>query len=316
MSLTVIELNDGEYFVSSEEGKIAYRVTVEGDNRSCTCADFSGNIQKDPQFVCKHILATVTGNGNIFKIESIGNRKAKLDERFVMEIQGREFVKYSGVLDLAHQKGLQSIQVEVIQFPTKDNGLEAVCKAIVESRHGDMFIEFGDANPKNTNQKIVNHILRMAATRAKARALRDFTNIGMTCLEELADLDEATDEKNDNSRARNAGSRKSETSQTAPETKKESAPPVDRGLETESKPNTSSKLQPQQPEPDNESRGQQKNDIAPSAAQIKAIENLSRRKGVTSEELDEIAQQRFGAAFQNITGPEASTLIRHLQQSA
>jgi hypothetical protein len=166
MSLLVIQLNDGEYFVSSEEGKIAYRVVVDGDNRSCTCADFSGNIQKDPHFVCKHILAAVAGNGNIFKIESIENRKAKLDERFVMEIQGKEFVKYSGVLDLAHQKGLRSIEVEVIQFPTKENGLEAVCKAIVESRHGETFVEFGDANPKNTNQKIVNHILRMAATRA------------------------------------------------------------------------------------------------------------------------------------------------------
>ena len=312
MSLTVIELNDGEYFVSSEEGKIAYRVTANGNKRSCTCADFSGNIQKDPQFVCKHILATVTGNGNIFKIESIEHKKAKLDERFVMEIQGKEFVKYSGVLDLAHQKGLQSIQVEVIQFPTKDNGLEAVCKATVESRHGDMFIEFGDANPKNTNQKIVNHILRMAATRAKARALRDFTNIGMTCLEELTDLDEAADERNGNSRAKNAGLKRSEASSVKQEPGRESAPPVDRGLESESK----AKLQPQQPEPGNESRGLHKHETSPSVAQIKAIENLSKRKGVSAEELDEIAQQRFGAAFQNITAPEASTLIRYLQQSA
>jgi hypothetical protein len=161
MNPTVIQLNDGEYFVSTEEGKIAYRAVVNGNNRLCTCADFSKNISKDPNFVCKHILAVIAGNGNIFKIESIENKKVKLDDRFVMEIQGKEFVKYAGVLDLAHQKGLRSIEVEVIQFPTKDNGLEAVCKAVVESRHGDTFVEFGDANPKNVNQKIVAHILRM-----------------------------------------------------------------------------------------------------------------------------------------------------------
>ena len=67
--------------------------------------------------------------------------------------------------------------------------MEAICRAVVESKDGEEFTEIGDANPKNVNKQIAEHVLRMAATRAKARALRDFTNIGMTCLEELGDLD-------------------------------------------------------------------------------------------------------------------------------
>ena len=112
-----------------------------------------------------------------------------LDERFISSIKGKEFVLYAGLLDLAHQKGIKSIHVEAMQYPTKANGMEGICKAFVESQNGEEFTEIGDANPKNVNKQIAEHVLRMAATRAKARALRDFTNIGMTCLEELGDLD-------------------------------------------------------------------------------------------------------------------------------
>jgi hypothetical protein len=103
------------------------------------------------------------------KITGSGNGP-RLDERFIISIKGKEFVVYAGVLDLAHQRGLQKIEVDVVQYPTKENGSEAICKATIESKDGEVFVEWGDANPRNTNEKIVNHILRMSATRAKARA--------------------------------------------------------------------------------------------------------------------------------------------------
>jgi len=117
-------------------------------------------------------------------------KEPKLNDKFIMNIKGKDFVLYSGLLDLAHQRGIKSIHVEPVQYPNKDNGMEAICKAVVISSDGQEFTEIGDANPRNVNSMIREHILRMSATRAKARALRDFSNIGMTCLEELGDLDQ------------------------------------------------------------------------------------------------------------------------------
>ena len=97
---------------------------------------------------------------------------------------------YAGVLDVAHQIGLKSITVDAVQYPNKDNGSEGICKATVIASDGRQFSEVGDANPKNVTPQIAVHVLRMAATRAKARALRDFTNIGMTCLEELGNVED------------------------------------------------------------------------------------------------------------------------------
>ena len=55
------------------------------------------------------------------------------------------------------------------------------------SKSGESFTDIGDANPGNCSSKVVKHLLRLASTRAIARSLRTFTNIGITCLEELGD---------------------------------------------------------------------------------------------------------------------------------
>jgi hypothetical protein len=49
---------------------------------------------------------------------------------------------------------------------------------------------------------VAKHLLRMASTRSIARALRSYTNIGMTCLEELGDFDEVIGENGNKGRKR------------------------------------------------------------------------------------------------------------------
>jgi hypothetical protein len=83
----------------------------------------------------------------------------------------------AGVLDLATQKGLLKLEVELLQFPTKENGNEAICRAVAGSATGEVFSDIGDANPSNCHSMIVKHLIRMASTRAKGRALRDLCNM-------------------------------------------------------------------------------------------------------------------------------------------
>lgn len=108
-----------------------------------------------------------------------------INEKFIINLQGKSYVTYEGLLDLAHQRNLKSIQVELIQIPTKENNMTAICKATA-STENEVYTDLGDASPQSVNSTIVPHLIRMASTRAKARVLRDLTNVGMTAFEELS----------------------------------------------------------------------------------------------------------------------------------
>lgn len=116
-------------------------------------------------------------------------------EEFLITRQGKQYVLFQGLLDEAHNRGLRGIDTELIQVPDEGNGNVAIVKATVEMEGGEsgprIFSGIGDASPSNVGRSIAPHIIRMAETRAKARALRDAVNVGATALEELSDGDEA-----------------------------------------------------------------------------------------------------------------------------
>jgi len=108
---------------------------------------------------------------------------------YIINVQGSDFVKYEGLLDEAHQQGLCRVSTTLIQVPHADNGHVAIVAAEVETAKGT-FSGIGDACPANVSRMIAPHAIRMAETRAKARALRDAVNIGVAALEELGDLED------------------------------------------------------------------------------------------------------------------------------
>jgi hypothetical protein len=112
-------------------------------------------------------------------------------DEFLITRQGKQYVLFAGLLDEAHSRGLRSIDTQLIQVPDDQNGNVAIVKATAEMEDGSHFSGIGDASPENVGRNIVPHIIRMAETRAKARALRDAVNVGATALEELSDGDDA-----------------------------------------------------------------------------------------------------------------------------
>jgi hypothetical protein len=104
-------------------------------------------------------------------------------KKLYTNIQGKDFVLYEGLLDEFHRNGGEGISTELIQ--TELNGeVFFIFKAVVTGERGT-FIGHGDACRANVNKMIIPHMMRMAETRAKARALRDYNNIGVTAVDEL-----------------------------------------------------------------------------------------------------------------------------------
>jgi hypothetical protein len=346
------QVDDSWFYVESEDGKIAYKCCISDHGDYCSCGDFATKGKNDPKFKCKHLLAIMNSipKNEILEAQILEKRKPKLDERFIKQVEGKDFALYSGLLDLAHQKNLTSMEVDLLQMPTKENEHTAICRATGKTAAGGLFIDVGDANPMNCNSKVSRHIIRMASTRAKARCLRDLTNIGMTCLEELGDLTEVigaddepgkqTQPKRDNIRkfspkqakvaqAANGEARKPENENPIPNQDKVGAavhpdtpvlPPAevqeDKG-ETEPADKKLGKAAPKTPVKAKSGNGNGKDKIPlMSEAQKSAIYNLSRRRGISVEELENMAMKTFNMSVENLTHENAVTFIRTLQQAA
>jgi hypothetical protein len=112
-------------------------------------------------------------------------------DEFMITRQGKQYVLFAGLLDEAHSLGLKGIDTDLIQIPDESNGNVAIVKATAEMDDERRFSGIGDASPDNVGRNIAPHLIRMAETRAKARALRDAVNVGATAMEELSDGDDA-----------------------------------------------------------------------------------------------------------------------------
>ena len=123
-------------------------------------------------------------------------------DEFLITRSGKQYVLFAGLLDEAHTRGLVGIDTELVQVPEETNGQVAIVKATVQIEDaggsGELrtFSGIGDASPQNVSRNIVPHLIRMAETRAKARALRDAVNVGATALEEISDGDDDSNNSN------------------------------------------------------------------------------------------------------------------------
>jgi hypothetical protein len=157
-------------------------------NGSCDCKDYD----RAPGNMCKHRLAygimrralemlpgeTTTAGA----LEAPVEAPHGIDPRHIVLIQGRPFIKFAGLLDLAHKRGLQGLKVEW----TYNDAELSLAHAVAVFPFGT-FEESGDASPENVNRKVAPHFRRCALTRAAARVLRVALGLDMVAAEELAE---------------------------------------------------------------------------------------------------------------------------------
>jgi hypothetical protein len=339
-NLRVIQVDGADYFVESEEGKICYKVTCLDEKWNCPCGDFAKGSKADPQFKCKHILAVMNCEHDVETAKFLEKAQARLDQRFIVKIDNQDFVKYAGLLDLAHQRRLTNLEAEILQYPTQENERTAVVKAHARTAFGESFIDFGDANPMNCNAKVSRHLIRMASTRAKARCLRDLTNVGMTCLEELGDLDEVigneekgtaqkgrvkpfprkiakADVQPNNGDGNSSAVKATDTVQNVSSTEDKEMKEPQKEEKKTTTPHHQSEAKGLR-KADNNGKGKVKADTPAlmSEAQKRAVYNLSRRRGISVEELEKMSKDSYGVPLENLSASDASSFIRQLQQSA
>ncbi len=328
-NLKVFRLEDSPWFyVESEEGKICYKVCYNNEtDYYCNCGDFSRGFKNDTTFRCKHVMAVMASvtEGDPQNVRFLERWRPKLEDTFIKRIDDKDFVLYAGLLDVAHQKNLCTVDVELIQNPTNENGNTAICKARVETVDGRRFADIGDANPYNCNAKVAKHLIRMASTRAKARAFRDMDNIGMTALEELGDLNDIIGD-NDSRRV----ALKPDNVRKLPKREKVAVKPENGdGKKVEAIPvETSEQATPVEVPPvlektpanpdkkNGNGKSVQKPSPMISEAQKNAIYNLSRRRNMSVEDLENLAMKAYNLSVENLTASDASAFIRILQQAS
>ena len=328
-NLKVFRLEDSPWFyVESEEGKICYKVCYNSEtDYYCNCGDFARGFKNDTTFKCKHVMAVMASvtEGDPQNVRFLERWRPKLEDTFIKRIDDKDFVLYAGLLDVAHQKNLCAVDVELLQNPTQENGNTAICKARVETVDGRRFADIGDANPNNCNSKVSKHLIRMASTRAKARAFRDMDNIGMTALEELGDLNDIIGDQDskrvsprpDNIRKLPKREKAAPKPVNGDGKKVETAPEETSGQTTPVETHTAPEKVSANPDKENgNGRSGKKTSPMISEAQKNAIYNLSRRRNMSIEDLENLAMKAYNLPVENLTASDASAFIRTLQQAS
>ncbi len=152
------------------------------------------------------------------------------------------------------------------------------------------------------------------------------TNIGMTCLEELDEIDDVigSGAASTAKKTSRKSSNKTNGSKKGNGTRKATAPTASKQQSTKAtapkaNANASNNQQPKQEESKTNTNGDgdtSENRPTMSAAQKRAIQNLSRRRGISVDELEKMAADAYGVSLEFLSAQDASSFIRNLQQSA
>ena len=183
MRCIVAKVTEGKYIT-----KIGYRGIGHPDSpafSSCTCpaAQYSKDSTKD----CKHVIKLAQeSHAKLLHMEpapepKVDHLQLLRDANHTTNVGGKEYVLYSGLIWLAHKTGLSSIDTEMLVCDFDKDVF--IFRATASGENGT-FTGIGDATPKNCKGMVATCKPRMAETRAKARALKDYLSVAMCAFDE------------------------------------------------------------------------------------------------------------------------------------
>src|SRR5438132_4376935 len=172
-------LEDGKAKVASQSnGQVVYHLV----NGECTCEDYA----KAPSNWCKHRIAAGlykrataliqrklaqsngasngTHNGQVpaaAPVQAATPEPAPahtVPAQHVVIIQGKAFVRFAGLLQMAHERGLVALTVAW----TFNDAELSLAHAVATFQDGRRFEECGDATPANVTKKVAPHFRRVA----------------------------------------------------------------------------------------------------------------------------------------------------------
>jgi hypothetical protein len=189
-------LPDGTATVASGSDP-AKSYTVNG---VCSCQDY----ERAPAHWCKHRIS----RGMLIRLgrlqpteeptpeeippmpepDAAESAARSIDPRWLCVIKGKPFVRYEGLLAMAHERGLQGLKADW----TYNDAEVSLAHAVAVFPFGT-YEESGDSSPSNVGAQVRPHWRRMALVRAKARCLRDALNIGVCSLAEIGEQEAPSD---------------------------------------------------------------------------------------------------------------------------
>jgi len=189
---------DGSFEVKSQSQRGSKKYRVQG---WCECPD----ARRVSDGMCKHLLATFLYRRAHRLLQEpaapstdqaeepqtaeptltieLDPQQCAIDPKHIITIQGKPFVRYAGLLQMALERGLVSLTAT---WTYNDVEL-SLAHAVAIFADGRRFEESGDASPSNCTRMVSVHFRRVALTRAKARVLRDALGVDLVAVEELSD---------------------------------------------------------------------------------------------------------------------------------
>jgi hypothetical protein len=141
-------------------------------------------------------------------------------------------------------------------------------------------------------------------------------NIGIVCIEELADFDDVIGSSATKGASRKKAAGQSDEKETKPKAETRKKTQTKQESEPDNKPSGNKPKDSIKPESKSKASGNNSGQPSMSEAQKRAIYNLSRRRGISVEDLEQMSLETYNVSVENLTSKDASAFIRNLQQAA